>query len=91
MTEHQLGLISTPQRAAAVGKDIVLYPNPVGESFRINVSKEFREFSVCIIDAGGRAVLQQTVQGEESVFVGHLPQGIYLVRVNGKIFKVIRK
>ncbi|MDR2058259.1 MAG: T9SS type A sorting domain-containing protein [Dysgonamonadaceae bacterium] len=76
------------------GKDIVLYPNPVGESFRIGVSKDFGdfgEFSVCIIDAGGRAVLQQTVQGEESIFVGHLPQGIYLVRVNEKTFKVIRK
>jgi uncharacterized repeat protein (TIGR02543 family) len=70
--------------------DFRIYPNPVGESFRIGGAQGSQGFEVCITDAGGRTVLRQTVGGDESVFVGRLPQGVYLVRVNEKTFKIIR-
>jgi hypothetical protein len=82
--------------APATENALRIFPNPVGESFRISVpsvssvSNVPKDFEICITDAGGQVVLRQTVGGDESVFVGRLPQGVYLVRVNGKTFKIIR-
>jgi hypothetical protein len=68
---------------------ICIYPNPVTESFRIgglNLPAQ-----VIISDMSGRTVWQQTVESNESVPAGNLSRGIYLVRVNGKILKIIKK
>jgi hypothetical protein len=70
---------------------LYVYPNPVAESFRIGGSDGSDvALQVCILDASGRTVLRQVVGGGESVAIGHLPQGIYLVRVNGETFKVVK-
>jgi hypothetical protein len=42
---------------------------------------------VTVITAGGQIVWRQTVRESESLATGHLPQGVYLVNVNGKTFK----
>jgi hypothetical protein len=76
--------INTPSAANAIR----IYPNPVTESFRIDGLTA--PTPVTVTDVSGRTVLQQTVEGDESIFVGHLPQGIYLVRVNGKTVKIIK-
>jgi hypothetical protein len=68
--------------------EIRLYPNPVRESFRIIGLTAPAQ--VIIADVSGKRVLQQTVTGDESISVGHLPQGIYLVRVNGRTMKTIK-
>jgi hypothetical protein len=68
--------------------EIRLYPNPVRESFRI--AGLTVPTPVTITDVSGKTVWQQTVAGDESISVGHLPQGIYLVRVNGRTVKTIK-
>ncbi|MDR1562755.1 MAG: leucine-rich repeat protein, partial [Dysgonamonadaceae bacterium] len=68
---------------------ISIYPNPVTESFRINGITAPTE--VIITDLSGRIVLQQTTEGGEYVAAGNLPNGVYLVRVNGKTLKVVKK
>ncbi|MDR1562102.1 MAG: leucine-rich repeat domain-containing protein [Dysgonamonadaceae bacterium] len=73
----------------AVGSSINVYPNPVTESFRINGITAPTE--VIITDLSGRIVLQQTVEGGESVVAGNLPNGVYIVRVNGKTLKVVKR
>jgi uncharacterized protein YjdB len=74
--------------AAVASTDVRIYPNPVGERFRIGFVAAPAQ--VVVMDVSGKTVLRQTVRGDESVFVGHLPQGIYVVRVNEKTFKIIR-
>jgi hypothetical protein len=69
-------------------RKIRLYPNPVKESFRIEGLTTPTQ--VTITDVSGQTVLQQTVKSDESISVGHLPQGIYLVHVNGKTMKIIK-
>jgi hypothetical protein len=66
-----------------------VYPNPVAESFRIDGITAPTQ--VTVTDLGGRTVLTQTVAGNEPVATGHLPQGIYLVRINGKTVKMIKQ
>jgi uncharacterized repeat protein (TIGR02543 family) len=69
--------------------DFSIYPNPVVENFRINGITAPTE--VIVTDISGRIVLQQTIKADESVEVGNLPKGIYLVSVNGKTLKVVKK
>jgi len=38
----------------------------------------------------GKTVLQQTVNRGESVAVGRLPKGVYLIVVKGKTLKMIK-
>ncbi|MDR1562556.1 MAG: leucine-rich repeat protein [Dysgonamonadaceae bacterium] len=69
--------------------DVSIYPNPVTESFRINGITAPTE--VTLTDLSGRIVLQQTVEAGESVAVGNLPNGIYIVRIEGKTVKVVKR
>jgi hypothetical protein len=46
--------------------------------------------TVQVFDISGRQRLNAYSSGSQSLDVSHLPQGIYLVRVNGKTFKIIR-
>ncbi|MDR1526422.1 MAG: leucine-rich repeat protein [Dysgonamonadaceae bacterium] len=73
----------------AVGSSINVYPNPVTESFRINGITAPTE--VTVTDLSGRIVLQQTVEAGESVAVGNLPKGIYLVCAGDKTLKVVKR
>jgi hypothetical protein len=68
---------------------VSIYPNPVTESFRINGINAPTE--VTVTDLSGRTVLQQIVEAGESVAVGNLPKGVYIVRAGGKTLKVVKK
>jgi hypothetical protein len=46
--------------------------------------------SVIITDLNGRTVFQQTISGNEPIAAGYLPQGVYLVNVNGQTVKTIK-
>ncbi|MDR1562119.1 MAG: leucine-rich repeat domain-containing protein, partial [Dysgonamonadaceae bacterium] len=72
-----------------VGSSINIYPNPVVESFRINGITAPTE--VIVTDLSGRTVLQQTINAGESVAVGNLPKGVYIVRIEGKTVKVVKR
>jgi hypothetical protein len=76
--------INTP----AITNAVCLYPNPATESFHIDGLTAPTPLTVT--DVSGKTVWQQTVAGDESISVGHLPQGIYLVRVNGRTVKIIK-
>jgi hypothetical protein len=76
--------INTP----AIANAVRIYPDPSTESFRIDGLTTPTQVS--ITDISGKTLLQQTVKGEENIFVGHLPQGIYLIRVNGETTKIIK-
>jgi hypothetical protein len=68
---------------------IHVYPNPVSESFHIVgiVDNTF----VTISDISGKMMLQHTVAPCEVVSVAHLPKGVYIVQVAGKVVKIIKQ
>jgi hypothetical protein len=76
--------IETAVTEAAVGVSF----NPLSESFRIEGVT--RPTQVSVTDVSGKTVLRQTVKGDESISAGHLPQGIYLIRVNGRTAKIFK-
>jgi hypothetical protein len=77
--------IETPAAESAIG----IYPNPVTESFRI--SGLSLPAQVIISDISGKTVWKQTVESGGNIPAGSLPQGVYLVRANGKAIKIIKK
>jgi uncharacterized repeat protein (TIGR02543 family) len=66
-----------------------VYPNPVTDSF--TVTSEEAESALIISDMNGRKVLGQQVSGVDRVDISNLAPGVYVVRVNGKSCKLIKK
>ena len=88
-TAHYSALDDTvdiPNRPTA---SIAVFPNPVSDSFTVSGITE--NTLVTVTDLSGRTVLQQMVSPNESVSVGHLPQGMFLVRVNETVVKIIKQ
>jgi hypothetical protein len=77
--------IESPVAAGSVR----IYPNPVAESFYIDGITA--PTPITVTDLGGGTVLTQTVNGNEPVATGHLPKGVYIVGVNGKTVKVVKR
>jgi hypothetical protein len=65
-----------------------IYPDPATGSFRIDGLTTPTQVSVT--DISGRIVFEKIISGDESIAAGHWPQGVYLVRVNGKTVKIIK-
>lgn len=71
-----------------------LYPNPVQESFRLEESDLSLIRQVRITDLQGRLVA--TPELKKDIFVGNLPQGVYLVEVTrvtgvGEVYRMVKK
>jgi hypothetical protein len=64
---------------------IRVYSDPATGSLRIEGLTAPAQ--VTVITAGGQTVWRQTVREGENIPAAHLPQGVYLVNVNGKTFK----
>jgi hypothetical protein len=78
----------TAKDELSVNTGVRVYPNPVSESFRIIGLTA--PALVVVTDVSGKVVLQQTVRGDESISVGHLPKGVYPVRINGETSKIVK-
>jgi hypothetical protein len=84
ITPYVPSAINAPQAANAVR----IYFDPATESFRIDGLTAPAQ--VTVINAGGQTLLRQTVRDGENIPAAHLPQGVYLVNVNGKTIKIIK-
>ena len=84
--EMEDGTTDIPNRPEV---SIAVFPNPAADSFVISGITE--NTLVTVTDLSGRTVLQQIVAPNESVSVSHLPQGIYFVRVNETVVRVIKQ
>jgi hypothetical protein len=72
---------------AIAGTDIALYPNPASNVVYIAGTKGM----VYIYDLNGRLKLTQAIADNGSVTIGSLVPGVYVVKINGKDFKLIKE
>ncbi len=74
---------------------LILFPNPTTGQFSIILPHGEEEVTVEIISILGHSVLKEkrrvSLDGLISMNISALPNGIYLVRVNGKIVKQVTK
>lgn len=78
---------------AAFGENknnLVLYPNPSSDVFRIK-SEANEELKINIYSLQGQLVHQGKYQSDEEVNVSNLTVGLYLVQVNGLTIKFSKK
>jgi hypothetical protein len=68
---------------------LAVYPNPCTDGFK--VSGIDAPANVIITDLTGRVVVTTMVEVDGDVPVGHLKQGTYLVKVNERVLKLIKK
>ncbi|PZX17834.1 putative secreted protein (Por secretion system target) [Breznakibacter xylanolyticus] len=66
-----------------------VYPNPCTDGFRVSGIEQPAD--VTITDLTGRVVFTTMVDVDGDVPVGHLKQGTYLVKVNERVLKLIKK
>ena len=64
-------------------------PNPVGDYFKIDGIDG--NVSVTLTDLYGRELFKKEVNSQESIYVGGLPKGIYIIRIGSKKFTVENK
>lgn len=65
------------------------YPNPTSTGFYINVGNQ--RLALLMYDVRGSRVLVQQVTGKSYIDVSGLPKGVYIVRVNGMNWKLIKE
>ena len=77
--------------AGTADVNVRVYPNPVSDLLTISSTAPIK--NVSLLGADGKLILHAPVGDatSTSVNVNHLPQGLYLVNVDGKVFKILKK
>jgi hypothetical protein len=76
--------------AIEVKETISIYPNPVSDCIYFNNLPDGR-FTVTIYRMNGEQVMQSLVSlAGNYVNVSRLPQGVYFLRVNNQVFKIVK-
>lgn len=70
--------------------NLVLYPNPSSDVFRIK-SDTNEDLKINIYSLQGQLVHQGNYQSDEAINVSNLSSGLYLVQVNGLTIKFSKK
>lgn len=63
-------------------KAVKIYPNPVVETLSITNIETFD--TIQVIDAQGKSVFQQSINGDEPIDVSNLKSGVYYLSLHGK-------
>jgi uncharacterized repeat protein (TIGR02543 family) len=67
---------------------VTLYPNPCRNSFIVNAGGE--STMLYMYDVNGKLTLSQSIQGKSTVNVSSLSEGIYVVKIDGRNYKLIK-
>ncbi|WP_312299540.1 T9SS-dependent choice-of-anchor J family protein [Chryseobacterium sp.] len=71
--------------------DLLVYPNPVADSFRLNMPKTYgKNTSIEIVDMTGKSV-KTFETAKESYNISDLPRGIYFIVISDSKNKVMKK
>jgi predicted alpha/beta superfamily hydrolase len=76
------GAVSSTVDAPA-GRQLVLFPNPAGDTVTIGGLEGLLPARLKIVDAGGRTRRNTTLRNAEAVDIRHLRPGVYTVQVRG--------
>jgi len=73
----------------ATANTLVFYPNPATDGFTINTGEKITRVS--IYDLSGALVLSQQAAEKSVIDISSLQAGVYMVKVNGLVEKLIKK
>ncbi|MDO9511513.1 MAG: T9SS type A sorting domain-containing protein, partial [Bacteroidales bacterium] len=87
-----LGLVTTIPEVLKTNDNIVLGPNPVQDLCHIQFEQNTRQ--IHLLDMQGRTLLSHNITtGQTSIklSLGHLPSGVYLLRITSQKGEIIKK
>jgi hypothetical protein len=73
----------------ATADALSLYPNPAIDGFSLNAGAQTTP--VFIYDLSGRLVLSQQATGKSYIDITSLPKGVYVVKANGLVAKLVKR
>lgn len=87
--------VTSNREVSAIDAGLVVFPNPVAEdlSVRWDVALN-RQLTLELFDLNGRLLQQQSVAGAAKAATVHtadLPAGIYLLRVDGAVRRIVKR
>jgi hypothetical protein len=82
--------INVPEAGNTDNSEISVYPNPVRDELFIQGEKLSPDAVIIITDLSGRTILKTTIK-EQPFNLSLLPKGVYLVKIKGKITKMVKK
>ena len=72
-------------------EDYSIYPNPATEEIKILSRTTNQTGTIQIADLHGQVVRESPFEGHQSIFVGDLPTGTYLVSILSSLGRSIKK
>ena len=79
---------STPQQSA-LNSQLSIYPNPCCDIIYLE-GCEIGE-TINIYNINGQIVMTQNITSNTSLSIAHLSPGVYIIKINNKITKLIKK
>ena len=78
---------------AAEAAEFTVYPNPANDKVFVTVSRAARNNAqVEIVDMTGKTVVRQNVtDGQAEINVSNLQKGVYIVKYDGSVRKIVKK
>ena len=67
----------------------VIYPNPTTDGFTLDAGAQ--TIPVSIYDLSGALVLSQQITGKSYINISSLQQGVYVVKADGMVGKLVKK
>lgn len=83
-------LTSAEDHMPIAGEKMLVYPNPVFKSFRIENAPE-KESDIFIYTIQGSLIRQTTISGtSQEILVSLLPKGVYFIQLSNQTLKFIK-
>jgi len=68
---------------------LLIYPNPATVGFTINAGEQLTDISIS--DTSGRLIISQQITGKSYINITSLQKGVYVVKANGLVGKLVKK
>jgi hypothetical protein len=91
--QYQSALVVGIDKINSSATAVQIYPNPVSDLLNVRVDALSGPVTIAIFSITGKRYFTQTYTSlsEEVINVSGLPQGMYLVKVNEKVTKILKK
>ncbi len=72
-----------------VNYDVAMYPNPATNTFHLNCEADG---TLSVVDVQGRKIMERNVtKGHNEIDVSALSSGLYVCRIDGKTWKLVKE
>lgn len=69
--------------------NIIIYPNPTKHNIIINIGDD-SYLNYKLFDMNGKLIKKDIIRNTQSICMENLPKGIYILKLNKEIFKILK-